>query len=601
MYKIARFSFFALLTLCSFVAESKQPNILMIITDDHRPDSIGAFNQAVRGSKLSPLGYVMSPHADALAAEGTLFSQAYTNAPACAPSRAAIHTGRYPFRSGIYGFEQSHPNAQFTRPTIPQVMREAGYFTAEFGKHGYRIFKWGPGLTWTTEDQYELTVDKKNDLNAKGKTDFFPKSLWGKGGYQGKQEIFFYPDGSQKAYYVERAKGESMTAEDAAKRSAIDTELDILRAYTRKQNTMIIGGESSQPAEKTMDGEIANAFIGFLENHSDQSEPLFVNLGFHFPHTPVLAPKESREHFKVKEMEIPYQIPEFDRAEVAKMPPQLKRLHQVMNFSNLKETEKRQAIRDYYAFCAHGDAQVGRSIEAFKQHSQTMGRDWMIVYVVGDHSWHLGEQGIEAKFGPWGQSTHNAIIAASSIPGLFPKGSHSEQMVEFVDLAPTFYKAAGVNVRDEAYSYLDGASLVQTVRGTARREYIIGEINHVVGPRAYMRSKDFAFSMRTRPKNGKPGQGFAPGEAIQWALECPRGKVEMALYDLRKDPNERWNIADDSEYSELANWFRQKLGRIVLGDRRAESDWTKENDFFISDFALGADDKQLEIPAELIP
>lgn len=588
-----------LLTLLQ--ARAAQPNILMIITDDQRPDSISAFNMAVSSSKLSPLGYVMSPFADQLAAEGTLFSQAYTNSPACAPSRAAIHTGRYPFRSGIYGFEQAHPNAGISRPTIPQVMRQAGYLTAEFGKHGYRIFKWGPGLTWTTEDQYDFTVDKKNDLSDAGKTDFYPKSIWGKDGYGGKQEIFYYPDGTKKAYYVERKKGEAITSEDLATRQSVDEELDILRAYTRSQDLMIIGGESPQPAAKTQDGEIATAFINYLEKDASGGQPLFVNLGFHFPHTPVLAPKEFRDHFKAKEMEIPYQIPVFDSEEVEAMPAQMQKLHKVMNFSALKEAEKLQAIRDYYAFCAHGDAQVGRSIEAFKAHSKKAGRDWIIVYVIGDHSWHLGEQGIEAKFGPWGQSTHNAIIAASSIQGLFPKGAHSEQLVEFVDLAPTFYEAAGLNVKEVAYQYLDGASLTRTARGTARREYILGEMNHVVGPRAYIRSGDFAFSMRTRPKNGKPGQGFAPGEDIRWALDCPRDKAELALYDLRKDPNERWNVANKAEYQALADWFRNKLGSIVLGDRRTEVDWTKENDYVVTDFAVGADDKKLNIPAELIP
>ncbi|MEM6886437.1 MAG: sulfatase-like hydrolase/transferase, partial [Verrucomicrobiota bacterium] len=413
---------FLLFSQIGFVAHGadKQPNILWIITDDQRPDSLAAFNQAVSGTKLSPLGYVLSPYVDQLAAEGTLFTQAYCNSPACAPSRASIHTGRYPFRNGIYGFEQAHAEVDAARPTLPQVMREAGYVTASMGKHGYRIFKWGPGLTWAIEDQYDFAVDKKNDLMAKGRSDFNPMSLWGKGGYQGKQEIFYYPDGSTKEYFVERKKGEPLTEEDIATRKEVDAELDILRAYTRKSELMIIGGESSQPPNQTQDGEIANSFINYLETKADPSKPLFLNLGFHFPHTPVLAPKEFRDRFIAKEVEIPYLIPEFDPAEIEAMPEQLKKLHQVMNFSNLTEDEKRQAIRDYYAFCAHGDAQIGRSIEAFKKYSKTSGRDWVIIYVCGDHSWHLGEQGIEAKFAPWGQSTHNAFIAASSIPGLFP-------------------------------------------------------------------------------------------------------------------------------------------------------------------------------------
>ncbi|MEI8624768.1 sulfatase-like hydrolase/transferase [Pseudoalteromonas sp. B137] len=90
-------------TLClSGFVESKQPNILWIITDDQRSDSVSAYNQAVYGQNNSPLGYVESPNIDKLAAEGVLFPHAFTNSPVCGPSRGSMHSGRYPFRNGHY-------------------------------------------------------------------------------------------------------------------------------------------------------------------------------------------------------------------------------------------------------------------------------------------------------------------------------------------------------------------------------------------------------------------------------------------------------------------------------------------------------------------
>ncbi|VGO22461.1 sulfatase-like hydrolase/transferase [Pontiella sulfatireligans] len=589
--------------LCVANAVADKPNILWIVTDDQRPDSLACFNEAVSGTKLSPLGYVMSPNVDQLAKQGTLFTQAYCNAPACAPSRASMHYGQYPFRSGVYGFEQTHQAAESCKQTVPQVMRSAGYKTAEFGKHGYYIFDWGPGLTWNTVDQYDHSVDAKNDLRKKGLTDYFPDSKKVNGKKIGKQEVFHYPDGTVKEFCIDAVKGQEIPPEDIALRKEVDAELDIIRAYTREQSTMIIGGQSPQPPEKTIDGQIASAMINYLEDEADADQPQFIHLGFHFPHSPVLAPKKYRDLFMAKEKEIPYTIPDFSPAEVEKMPPQLQLLYKKMNFSGLTKAEKLQAIRDYYAFCAHGDAQVGRAIGAFLNYCKKSSNDWIIVYVCGDHSWHLGEQGIEAKFAPWDHSTHNAMIAASSIKGLFPKGAHNDNLVEFVDCAPTFYEAAGIKTDAPDYAYLDGSSLRKSAKGQAKREYIVGEINHVVGPRAYMRSKDFAFSMKTREKNGKPGDkwGHLPGEGIKWALECPRAQAELCLYDLRSDPGEHWNVANDPKYAPLADWFRQKLGNIVLGDRRAEVNWRKENDYVVTDFALGADDKKLDIPASLIP
>ena len=75
----------------------------------------------------------------------------------------------------------------------------------------------------------------------------------------------------------------------------------------------------------------------------------------------------------------------------------------------------------------------------------------------------------------------------------------------------------------------------------------------------------------------------------------------MALYDLRNDPKERKNVANDKGYEELADWLREKLGNITLGDGRIESNWTQQNDYNISDFAAGADDKIIQIPKKIIP
>ncbi len=96
------------LTLVLFGIESKtmadRPNVLWILTDDHRYDSIRAFNKMLHGREMSELGYVESPHTDRLAKMGTTFINAYCQAHGCAPSRASMHYGRYPFRSGIYEF-----------------------------------------------------------------------------------------------------------------------------------------------------------------------------------------------------------------------------------------------------------------------------------------------------------------------------------------------------------------------------------------------------------------------------------------------------------------------------------------------------------------
>ena len=71
------------------------PNIILIVADDLGYNDISTFGGGVAGGRLE------TPHIDALAAEGAVFSQSYSGASTCAPSRAMLMTGRYPTRTGF--------------------------------------------------------------------------------------------------------------------------------------------------------------------------------------------------------------------------------------------------------------------------------------------------------------------------------------------------------------------------------------------------------------------------------------------------------------------------------------------------------------------
>ena len=602
----AAFCVLAYLTGVGNAAENR-PNILWIVTDDQRPDSVRAYNRLVYGTDESPLGYVESPNIDKLAAEGILFTRAMCNSPVCGPSRGSMHSGRYPFRNGHYAFELTHQNPDFNRPVVSQILRKQGYATAAFGKDDPYIYRWGPGQGFNDPGFYDLRVHNKHSLQRSGVGDLATLEMFGKG----KAEIVFYPDGSQREYFLKRKQGEP-TQEDLDGLAQTNKEFDILRSYTFGGiKGLILGGVNPKPANDTADAHIATEMINYLVNAgqtyqslwgkqmqgADTSKPQFIHLGFHFPHTPVLPPKSFRDRFKEKK----YRVPDFDQEELSKLPPQLVKLYRASRVDNMTDAEKQQAIQDYYAFCAHGDVQIGRAVEAFKDYCKKANQEYLIVYTVGDHSWHLGEQGVEAKFGPWGQSVANAAILVSSDKNLVPAGDHCDKLVEFVDFAPTMLSASGVDTKAPEFDYLDGESLFDVIDGSApEREYTLGEIHLVAGPRAYMCTDRFRFSMRSRPFPGLINEKNM-GQNVDWALKAPVEKVDLALYDLRHDPLERNNVADHADYRELARWFRSKLGNIVLGDGRVECDWTQANRYVISDFAQGADDKKISIPKNLIP
>lgn len=97
-----------------------RPNILLLVTDDQRPDSLSC----------TGLTYFRTPHLDALAARGIRFLRASCSNPLCYPSRAEIVTGCTGFRSGV----RIESRFRAGLPYLPRTFRDAGYRAAYIGK-----------------------------------------------------------------------------------------------------------------------------------------------------------------------------------------------------------------------------------------------------------------------------------------------------------------------------------------------------------------------------------------------------------------------------------------------------------------------------------
>src|SRR6478609_2538406 len=107
-------------------AANARPNILMIAIDDQN-DWIGC---------LGGHPQVKTPNIDALAARGTLFTNAHCQAPLCNPSRSSILTGLRPSTTGIYGLAPGIRDVAELKQhlTLPQAFMRAGYHTYACGK-----------------------------------------------------------------------------------------------------------------------------------------------------------------------------------------------------------------------------------------------------------------------------------------------------------------------------------------------------------------------------------------------------------------------------------------------------------------------------------
>ena len=123
-----------ILSGCSSCQNSnEQPNIILIYVDDMGLGDASFTSGEVRST----------PNIDRMAAEGKVFTQYYTNAPVCSPSRVAVTTGMYPLRWNINTFlsDKKHneicDQSDFLKadaPTLAKTLKTAGYTTAHFGK-----------------------------------------------------------------------------------------------------------------------------------------------------------------------------------------------------------------------------------------------------------------------------------------------------------------------------------------------------------------------------------------------------------------------------------------------------------------------------------
>jgi arylsulfatase A-like enzyme len=106
-----------------------RPNIVLLLAEDMSP-RVGSFGDP----------NALTPNIDALAAEGVRFTQVFTPAPVCAPSRAALFTGLYPQSFGAQHMRARHeavPPAEVK--AFPEILRENGYFTINQGKTDYQF------------------------------------------------------------------------------------------------------------------------------------------------------------------------------------------------------------------------------------------------------------------------------------------------------------------------------------------------------------------------------------------------------------------------------------------------------------------------------
>lgn len=120
--------------------DAERPNIVLVMADD----------QGWGETSYNHHPILKTPHLDALAESGLRFNRFYAGAPVCSPTRAAVLTGRSCYRTGVpeHGYALRHQEV-----TLPQILADAGYQTAHFGKWHLNGLR-GPGVPIFEHDPF---------------------------------------------------------------------------------------------------------------------------------------------------------------------------------------------------------------------------------------------------------------------------------------------------------------------------------------------------------------------------------------------------------------------------------------------------------------
>ena len=484
----------------------KRPNILLILTDQHRLSAVGAYG-------VTPC---QTPNIDRLALEGVRFENTYTACPVCTPTRASIITGQMPHNHGMIQNTEDAWAAVHELPDNRQLLSRrleaAGY---QLGYTG----KWHLGSTYTQKLGSLITPCLPKDVGFIGQN--FPGH--GDGGWY-YQEF--------KEYLKQRGL-----------KHGIKPWSESTIPYRYDENGAIL----EQAVEGSVPYFLAENTISLIDKFRANEEPFFVWHNFWGPHSPYYVTNDYLEMYR--NVEIPewpnYRWPakEIEGPHQFSITPQL-----LWREQNLTWPDWAMAIRYYYAFASMIDAQIGRIIDHL---NRTGLLENTVIVFAADHGESLGDHGgIYNKGWTHFEETHR-IPLIIRMPGKVSAGRVVQELASAVDLYPTLLDFAGItcpapvprpgrpaNWPYEVAHHPDGMSLVPLVRGenVQWRDTVVSEFHGLY---------DNSCIMRTM-RHGQYKYGFNF-----------MGTDE--LYDLEKDPYELNNVINDPDYSDVVEHLQQCL------------------------------------------
>ncbi|MDP6357560.1 MAG: sulfatase-like hydrolase/transferase [Planctomycetota bacterium] len=367
-----------------------KPNILLIMTDQQRWDTVGAAG-----------GWVKTPNMDRLAAEGIHFVNCVSNSPVCVPTRLSMATGLYPHNTRVWN-NTRHCMPSET-PTWMQAIRNEGYRTSLFGK------------THLHPHEGDLR-DREDLMHAYGLDDV--------------SEI-----GGPRASC--RVKSH-MTCEWEEKGLWDSYRDDFTERFSNRPHVV---RPSPLGLENYYDVYVGSKASEYIEGYS-RDEPWFCWVSFGGPHEPWDTPEPFNTMYAPEEMPPPV-LPES-----SSHPRPSGRLDE-MSRVQFEPDEELRLRADYAGSVTLIDDQIGRLLKTIEERDELQNT---VIALVSDHGEMNGDYGLIYKSNFLNGAVRVPLIVRTPETASGQNaGVVHHSFVEWFDVGPTLTECAGGNIKHEQF------------------------------------------------------------------------------------------------------------------------------------------------------
>ncbi len=481
----------------SCTLKQKRPNILFIFSDDHAVQAISAYGSIINAT----------PNIDRIANEGAIFKFNTCCNSICAPSRAAILTGKHSHANGKRtNLDTFDPDQQ----TFPKLLQKGGYKTALIGK-------WHLKENPTGFDYWDILPGQGAYYNP----DFISKN--------GKRRIEGYNTDIVTDLAIDWFKNGHNK----------NQPFMLMCQYKAPHRTWAPGPDHLNMYNDVDIPEPPTLFDDYT-NRSEFVKKNEMQISDHLMYDYDLKIAGSQEEDVLGRKFQNPELPRMTEEQRLKWDAAYKSKNETFLKKNLKGKELvrwkyQRYIKDYLRCVASVDDNIGRLLDYLDETGQA--ENTLVIYS-SDQGFYLGEHGWYDK--RWMYEESLAMPLVARWPGVIEPETKIKKLTQNIDFAPTFLDAAGIPIPKDMH----GKSLLPLLKKNVPNDW----------------RKSIYYHYYEEGEHNVPKHEGVRTEKYKLINFYSRNTWE--LYDLEKDPQEMNNVFEDAGYLDIRKVLFRELEKL---------------------------------------